>query len=144
MNVNRESAGDSRRIKMFSSWALFKTVRKRLLEDNTFLIASYTSAVSPCPFFMITSGTSTNWGTAQYLLSKLHNRIRIEPFCNRGSSNIILAIMKFVSFLTADAQATIPIDVQFIPGGVAEYACVRHVYQVFDLPSHSPLLLAHS
>jgi hypothetical protein len=60
MDVNGASAGDSRRIKMFSSWALFKTVSKRLLKDHTFLIAPQASTVAAYAFFLIASRASTN------------------------------------------------------------------------------------
>jgi hypothetical protein len=60
MYVNGVGAGDSRQIKMFASWALFKTVCKRLPEDHTLLIALDATAVATHAFFLIASRASTD------------------------------------------------------------------------------------
>ena len=112
MYVNGMSVSDSRLIKMLASGALFKTVYKRLLEDDTFLIAFDATTIAAHAFFLITSSAGTDWTITQDALSKMSYRIRIKPFCNGGSSNVVTVIVvEFVSFLATDAQATIPIDV---------------------------------
>jgi hypothetical protein len=95
-------AGDSRLIKMSAPGTLFKTIRKSLPEDNTFLIAFDATTVAAHAFFLITSSASTHRTLTQDTLSKMSYRLRVKPFCNRGRGNVVSAIMKFVGFLTTD------------------------------------------
>jgi hypothetical protein len=44
--VNRSCVGNARRIKVLSSWALFKTIRKCPMKNNTFLIASDSTTIA--------------------------------------------------------------------------------------------------
>jgi hypothetical protein len=103
MDVYRVSASDSRQIKMFSSWALFKTVSKRLSKYHTFLIAFNSSAVAAYAFFLIAFGTRTHRVIAQDTLTKMSYRIRIKPFCNGGSGYVVTVIViEFVRLLTTN------------------------------------------
>ena len=112
MYVNGMSASGARLIKMLTSGTLFKTVRKRLLEDNTFLIAFDATTVAAHALFLVASGTSTHRTITQDALSKMLYWLRIKPFCNGGSGNVVTVIVvEFVGLLATDAQATIPIDV---------------------------------
>ncbi len=104
MNVNWLGEGGAGFVKILSSRTLFKAVRKRLLEDNTFLITSDATTLGTHLFFLVTSRTRWHWAVAQYPLSELFYRFCIEPFCNTCGSNIIvIARIEFVGFLTAYA-----------------------------------------
>jgi hypothetical protein len=112
MYVNGMGASGPGLIKMSATGTLFKTVLKRLLEDDTFLIAFDATTIAAYAFFLITSSASTNRTLAQDTLSEMLYRIRIKPFCNGGSGNVVtVVVIEFVRLLTTDAQATIPIDV---------------------------------
>jgi hypothetical protein len=57
MNVNWLGVSGAGFVKILSSRTLFKTVRKRLLEDNTFLITSDATTLGTHLFFLITPRT---------------------------------------------------------------------------------------
>jgi hypothetical protein len=103
MYVNGMGASGSGLIKMSASGTLFKTVLKRLLEDNTFLIAFDATTITAHTFFLITSSASTHRVIAQDTLPKMFYRVRVKPFCNGGSSNVVtVVVIEFVRLLTTD------------------------------------------
>ena len=131
---------------MFSSRTLFKAGQEGLSKNSTFLITSQSTTVSAQLFLMMASTACTDRCIAQDLLSKILNWFAVEPVSNGHISNIILfaQTVKFMIFLTADAQTAIPIDVQFVPRRVAKYLLVRHGSPRSCQQDHSQLLVVRS
>ena len=103
MYVNGMGDSSSRLIKMSAAGTLFKTFLKRLLENNTFLIAFDATTIATHALFLITSRTRTHRVIAQDTLPKMSYRVRVKPFCNTSCGNVVtVVVIEFVGLLTTD------------------------------------------
>ena len=122
---------------------LQKTVLKSLCVYHALLIVPNSSTVCTSRLIAITSITGRQWFIAQQGFSKLLYRITVVPLSNGGIGNVVGLVVgvEFVTFLAANSQSAIPIDVQVIPGRVTKYFLVRHGFLRSCRQDHSQLLV---
>jgi hypothetical protein len=107
---------------------LLIAISKRSLgKDHTFLIGFDSSASAIQMLFVITS-TANICARCHHIRSEFSDWRTVEPIGKCNVTDIILLIFRIQSatFLTADSQTAIPVDVCFVPGSIAESILIRH------------------
>ena len=146
MQVHRVAVSPTMFLEMMPPWALLPAGFKRLHIDCTFLIGSYAPAVFASVLFNIASATLCEPLATEHPGTKRSHWLAVEPLLYGHVPDVVAfgLWIQAVIFLTTDSQATIPVDLYFIPWSVAEDIGVRHEWSVFDRLVHSSLLLARS
>jgi hypothetical protein len=113
---------------MIVSWALLITISKCSFgKDHTFLVGSDSPAGAIQAFFMVTTAANI-CARCQYIGSEFSDWRTVEPISECNVTDIVLLIFRiqFATFLATDAQTAIPVDMCFVPGGIAESILIRH------------------
>jgi hypothetical protein len=114
--------------KMGIARTLLKTVSKcSFSKDHTFLVGSDSPTGAIQAFFMVTTAANVRAG-CQYIGSEFSDWCTVEPVSETNVTDIILLIFRIQSatFLAADTQAAIPVDVCFVPGSIAESILTKY------------------
>ena len=108
---------------------LCKTVIKSgASEYHAFLIAPQPTAHATMGFFYMTTMARRHFFLAQDLHTELLSRLAVEPIQYAHAGYVVACvsrIIQFVILLATDTKATIPIDLDLVPGGIAKDIFIR-------------------